>query len=359
MFYGQDEGSGINNKMTNNPPFYNYGGVGVTSNGFLPSTGFELTPGATITRLPPVSPSQFSFNPASTAQLNGFPSEYTTPYVTEWNLTVEKQLPWNMLWQTNYVGNNGVDIWGLSYANEPLTYNTTSPNARRPLAQFTAAPIRTSSPWDRSHYEGLSTELRKRFSNDVFFFWNLTWSNTLNLVNPAEDLCNGSGCYISFQNVYNLNSLMGHSDDDIPLRMVFSGTWGLPFGKGHALASGGVPAALAGGWQIEGVYTASNGHPVTPVWNTDVANVDGTTWPDRVCNGQISNWTLQSYFNASCFVNPTTITPAVVGGPPPFGNTGRNIIFAPGVNNLDFSLHRSFRLPIHESTNFGATRRSL
>ena len=311
IFYGQDEGSGINNKMTNNPPFYNYGGVNIVGNGFLPSTAFLVVPGATITRLPPVSPSQFTLNPASTTQLNGFPSEYTTPYVSEWNLTIEKQLPWNLLWQTNYVGNNGVDIWGLSYANEPLTYGTASPNTRRPLAQFTAAPIRTSSPWDRSHYEGLSTELRKRFSKDVFFFWNLTYSNTLNLVNPAEDLCNGSGCYISFQNVYNLNSLMGHSDDDIPLRMVFSGTWGLPFGKGHALASGGVPAALAGGWQIEGVYTASNGHPVTPVWNTDVANVDGTTWPDRVCNGQISNWTLQNYFNASCFVNPTTITPAL------------------------------------------------
>ena len=226
-----------------------------------------------------------------------------------------------------------------------------SPNTRRPLAQFTAAPIRTSSPWDRSHYEGLSTELRKRFSGGVFFFWNLTYSNTLNLANPAEDLCNGTGCYIGIQNVYNLNSLMGHSDDDIPLRMVFSGTWGLPFGKGHALASQGVGAALAGGWQVEGVYTASSGHPVTPVWNTDVANVDGTAWPDRVCNGQLSNWTLQNYFNANCFVNPTTITPAVVGGPPPFGNTGRNIIFAPGINNFDFALHRSFALPIHENTD--------
>jgi hypothetical protein len=351
MFYGQDEGQGINNKMTNNPPFYNYGGVNIISDGIHPATGFELVPGATITRGTPVSPSQFTLNPASTTQLNDFPSEYTTPYVSEWNLTIEKQLPWNMLWQANYVGNNSIDIWGISFWNEPLTYNTTSPNARRPLAQYSAAPVRTSGPWDRSHYEGLSTELRKRFSNGVFFFWNLTWSNTLNLANPAEDLCNGTGCYIGIQNVYNLNSLMGHSDDDIPLRMVFSGTWGLPFGKGHALAKEGVGAALAGGWQVEGVYTLSNGHPFTPVWNTDTANVDGTTWPDRVCNGELGAWTLQNYFDTACFPNPSTITPPTVGGPPPFGNTGRNILYGPVINNIDFALHRSFALPIHENTN--------
>ncbi len=344
IFYGQDEGSGINNKMTNNPPFYNYGGVGITSDGVHPSTGFQLTPGASIPRLPPVTPAQFVFNPLSTTQLNGWPSEYVTPYVSEWNLTLEKTLPGNMLAQINYVGNNSVDMWGLSYWNEPLTPGPGSPNlaTRRPLAAITLAPIRTVSPWNRSHYDGLSFELRKRFSQGVFFFWNITWANTLNLQNPAQDLCNGSGCYISFQNVYNLNSLMGHSDDDIPVRSVFSGTWALPFGKGHALAGSGAPAALAGGWQFDGVLTLSDGHPITPVWNTDTANVDGTSWPNRVCNGTITGWTLANYYNQSCFPNAGTYV---------FGNTGRNIIFAPGENNLDFSVHRSFRLPIHENTN--------
>lgn len=344
IFYGQDEGSGINNKMTNNPPFYNYGGVGITSDGRHPSTGFQLTPGAAITRLPPVSPANFTLNPTATAQLNGWPSEYVTPYVSEWNLTVEKQLPWNLLGSVNFVGNNSVDLWGLSFANEPLTPGAGSPNlaTRRPLAGITLAPIRTVSPWNRSHYDGVSFELRKRFSQGVFFLWDLTYSNTLNLQNPAQDLCNGNGCYISLQNVYNLNSLMGHSDDDIPIRMVFSGTWALPFGKGHALASHGVGAALAGGWQFQGVYTASDGHPVTPTWPTDTANVDGTTWPNRVCSGQMSNWTLTNYYNQSCFPNP---------GQYVFGNTGRNIIFAPGLNNVDLSVHRLFPLPIHENTN--------
>jgi len=317
--------------------------VNIVSDGVHPATGFQLVSGAAITRLPVVTPAQFTLNPASTSQLNGWPSEYVIPYVSQWNLTVEKQLPWNLLAAVNYVGNNSVDLWGLSFWNEPLTYGTTSPNARRPLAAFTAAPIRTVSPWNRNHYEGVSWEMRKRFSQGVFFFWNLTYSNTLNLQNPAQDLCNGSGCYVSFQNVYNLNSLMGHSDDDIPLRMVFSGTWHLPFGKGHAMASQGVPAALAGGWQFEGVYTASNGHPITPVWNTDTANVDGTSWPNRICSGQITAWTLSNYYNQACFPNAGSYV---------FGNTGRNIIFAPGLNNIDFAVHRSFPLPIHENTNF-------
>jgi len=343
IFYAQDEGQGINNKMTNNPPFYNYGGVNIISDQVHPSTGLVLAQGTTITRLPPVPASQFKLNPASTTQLNGFPNDFTTPYVSEWNLTVEKQLPWNMLWQVNYVGNNAVKIWEISFWNEPLTPGPGSPNTRRPLAQFTAAPIRTSSPWDRSHYGGLSTELRKRFSNGVFFFWNLTYSNTLNLLNPAEDLCNGSGCYIGIQNVYNLNSLMGHSDDSIPLRMVFSGMWDLPFGRNHHFANQGVAAALAGGWQVEGIYTVSDGHPITPVLGSDNANVDGTSWPNRVCNGQLTKWTLQNYFDTGCFVAPPQYQ---------FGNTGRNIIYGPGIDNFDFAVHRTFRLPIRENTEF-------
>jgi hypothetical protein len=116
----------------------------------------------------------------------------------------------------------------------------------------------------------------------------------------------------------------------------------LPFGNGQHFASHGVPAALAGGWQVEGIYTASSGTPFTPVLSFDNANVDGTSFPNRVCNGQISNWTVQQYFNIGCFATPTEYT---------YGNTGRNILSGPGVNDLDFALHRSFHLPIRENTS--------
>jgi hypothetical protein len=32
-----------------------------------------------------------------------------------------------------------------------------------------------------------------------------------------------------------------------------------------------------------------------------------------------------------------------------FGNEGRNVVLAPGRNNLDFGLHRGFRLPLRET----------
>jgi hypothetical protein len=33
-----------------------------------------------------------------------------------------------------------------------------------------------------------------------------------------------------------------------------------------------------------------------------------------------------------------------------FGNTGRNVLRAPGLNNLDLSLQRDFRLPVEHAT---------
>jgi len=39
----------------------------------------------------------------------------------------------------------------------------------------------------------------------------------------------------------------------------------------------------------------------------------------------------------------------ITGGAAPaqysFGNTGRNVLFGPGTNNLDFDLHRDFPIP--------------
>ncbi|HEV2500925.1 MAG TPA: carboxypeptidase regulatory-like domain-containing protein [Terriglobia bacterium] len=339
IFYSQDTGEGVNNRLVTNPPFIGYGGTSITSDQLFPSTGFVLSPTATAPRLPPINPLAFVLNPLSTASLVSWNLNHPTPYVQEWNFTLEKQLPWNAALQVSYVGNIGLDIWSEAQGNQPLTNGPGSPNSRRPLSKYTDAPINAFGPWNRSHYEGLSTRFEKRLSNGVQILTDFTYGNSMDLQNPAGGLCDG--CNEQVQNAYNLNSLLGPSDQNVRLRYTFSGMWSLPFGTGHHLAGEGWQSALFGSWGVDGIYQAETGYPFTPVLSFDNANAGNNSWPNRVCNGALSNPTITEYFNTACFVTPPQYQ---------FGNTGRNILFGPGINNLDFALHRAFRIPVGEQT---------
>ena len=345
IFYAQDNGLGVTSRMTHNPPFWGYGGASIISDQLFPNTGFILDPNATAPRLPPIDPSQFVLDPTATAGLTSWPLQYTSPYIQEWNLSIEKQFPWQLLLEANYVGNSAIKLWGRSQGNQPLTNGPGSPNTRRPLAQYTRAPINAFGPWNRSHYEGLSVSLKRRFSSGLQFMSAFTYGKAMDLFNQAIDVCDG--CNESIQNSYDLNSLMAPSDQDARFRYTFAGTWDVPMGTGHRYASQGAGAALLGGWQMDAIFTTQSGYPFTPDLSFDNANAGTGSWPDRVCNGSLSNPTIDAWFNTSCFVVPAQYQ---------FGNSGRNILRAPGIQAFDFGLHRSFRIPVGEATrlNFRA-----
>jgi len=46
IFYAQDQGTGVTNRMTSNPPFFGYGAQTISSDQLFPSTGFVLNPGS-------------------------------------------------------------------------------------------------------------------------------------------------------------------------------------------------------------------------------------------------------------------------------------------------------------------------
>ncbi len=340
IFYAQDQGNGITSRMTSNPPFFGYGGIALISDQIQPSTAFLLSSNASIPRPTPVAPKNFVLKPSATTPLVSWDQQAVTPYVQEWNFTVEKQLPWDMVWSTNYVGNVGIHLWGNYNANQPLTNGPGSPNSRRPFAQYTSGAINRFSPWDRSNYEGISSRIEKRFSTGVSFLASFTYGRAIDLQNPAIDLVDSSGGGDTVQNGYDLNANRAISDGDVPLRFVLSGIWDLPFGKGKPFLDHGWGAAIAGQWELSGIYQVQSGVPFTPVLSFDNANAGTTSRPDRVCSGSLSNPTVQEYFNVSCFATPAAYT---------FGNSGRNVLFGPGENNVDFGLHRSFQLPVWES----------
>jgi hypothetical protein len=66
--------------------------------------------------------------------------------------------------------------------------------------------------------------------------------------------------------------------------------------------------------------------------------------PNRVCNGNISNPTIDRWFDTSCFVPPTDTTGT-------YGDSGRGVIRGPGSFNIDASIIKNTRFG-HVNTEF-------
>ncbi|MCU1261541.1 MAG: hypothetical protein JWO80_4426, partial [Bryobacterales bacterium] len=342
LFYAQDQGTGVTNRMTSNPPSFGYGAQTITSDQLFPSSGFVLNPSISITRPTAIDPSKFTLVPSATSTLVSWPTHIQTPYVAQWSFSVQKSLPWDMAAEVNYVGNHGVQMLGIGEGNQPTVLASTTVVSRRPLAQYTVANVKAVGNWNMSYYEGLSSKLEKRFRSGVSFLTTFTYGHALDLQNPALDLCDGCGSGDTIQNNYNRRANRASSDNDVRLRYVFGGSFELPFGAGKPfLANSRAGSALLGGWRGTAIYQVQTGLPFTPSLSFDAANAGTVTRPNRVCDGNIDNPTLQRWFDTSCFVAPASLT---------FGNSGRNVLRAPGRNNLDLSVQRDFRMPIERAT---------
>jgi hypothetical protein len=106
------------------------------------------------------------------------------------------------------------------------------------------------------------------------------------------------------------------------------------------LLTTGVPAAIAGGWQVSGILEAYSGVPFTiSASNSSLNAPSSTQMADRVKNGSCSQGGYRgpsaSYIDATCFAAVTTAR---------FGNAGQDSVRGPGVKVLNATLQRTFNI---------------
>jgi hypothetical protein len=133
------------------------------------------------------------------------------------------------------------------------------------------------------------------------------------------------------------------SSSDVPQRLVISGNFDLPFGRGKRLLAGssGFAGKLVSGWVMNGIYTAQRG---VPLFVTMAANQTGSLGGGARPNssGKTANLEgaaqprLNRWFDTSQFSAPAAFT---------FGNVARTLpdVRAHGINNLDFSIFKNTR----------------
>jgi len=313
IFYGRDENLGVAGRPTNNPPYFvttTYTSDQIDPNIIL-SQGFPanaLTPGST----------------ASTPTVNSYPKYAPTPYVQQWNLTLQRELGGGFTAQTAYVGSSSHDLYLQNNVDQPLP-GPGAIQARRPLPAYSA--INAYGPYVSAHYDSLQAQLERRFSKGLTVLAAYTWSHSIDNDNSSRE------------DAYDLQLEQASSSFDIRQRFVLSTVYQLPFGKGKAfLNSSRIGNIVAGGWQLSAIFTKQTGLPFTPVESVDASNTGTTERPNRIGSGVLtSGQNVNDWFNVAAFTTPAQYT---------FGNSGRNILEGPGLTNLDLGLSRV--IPIRE-----------
>ena len=95
--------------------------------------------------------------------------------------------------------------------------------------------------------------------------------------------------------------------------------------------------AVFGGFLIGGIFVAQTGQPVNSGVAGNPANTTNPVRPNRLDDGRLARGerTVDRWFDPSAFAVPVAFT---------YGNSGRNVMRAPGLVNLDFLVERDFRL---------------
>ncbi len=309
VFYGRDEDLGIQRRLPNNPPF-------VTSSSF---TGSQTTPTFLLQN---GFPSDALSLASPSATVNSYPFNFPVPYVIQWNLNVERQLGGNFVAQVGYTGSEAHKLPEVVNVNQAYP-GTGNVNARRPYQGI--GDIFFYGPLDNSTYNALIAKLERRFSKGLSLLASYTYGHSIDGGGNQND-SNDPGP----QNPRDLQAQKGSSNFDVRHRFVVSGFYQLPFGK-----SGGFFSPLVKNWQLSGIFSAQTGQPLTITLSTDPTGTGTTARPNRISDGNLpaDERTPTHWFDTAAFVNPGCVC---------YGNSGRDIIRAPGFVDLDLGVLRDF-----------------
>jgi hypothetical protein len=290
-----------------------------------------------------VSSTNFSTKTTRTVYIE---KDIRTPYIQNWQLSIQRELSKYLMLDLGYVGNHGVGLWVTSDLNQavPNAAGQSLPvKARRPNSQFDYIDQNLGVGF--SNYHALQAKAEIRNFQGLTVLNSFTWSKAIDDAAGALEMGNGDQQSI---NIFDPASSKGLSGYDQPFNNTASVVWDIPFGNGrHYWAN--IPYALnavLGDWSISGINTAASGQTINLTYDPSTAFIatDGSknsaiyrpnvTGKPMMPKGQR---TITQYFNPNTVSVPTDVTQ-------PYGNSGRNTGRSNSYQNLDLGIHKQFPL---------------
>jgi hypothetical protein len=278
------------------------------------------------------------------------------PRVSNYNLTVQRQVGASTIVTVGYVGSVGRD---LSYGM-PLNIVTGLGPGNTPIYPYSLpvyGPIDQILSGGNSNYNALQVSVNKHMSHGLGFLASYTYSHSIDDTSGFENSSfgeyggetGGFGGSIRSANPYCFPKCdYASSVYDARQRLVIAYVYQIPGMHGDWIVS-----RLTRGWTITGITTFQTGFPLDiadlsePSGGCDSAG-DFTCWdgPNQVAPVHYLNpratgmwFDPSSFAQVSCApscpavgVSPTTVAA--------YGNAPRNPIRGPGINNWDFLLYK-------------------
>ena len=269
------------------------------------------------------------------------PSGRAVPYLFNFNLNVQRQLPGNAVIEVGYLSTIGHKLTapGSRSINQVDPSRIGPGNAQflRPFPQF--SDVRVIAPTiGNSNYHGANLRIEKRFSRGLQFNANYTWSKAIDDVESRDEIGGNAGDN-AFANQYDRRADRGLSGNHIAHRFIGSATWNLPVRVSRKTLN-----HIVGGWSTSLIYEARSGSPFGVIENNAAAiyPTAATVRSNAVAPyRQNPNWRAnvlgETYFDPASFAAPAQYT---------FGNLGRTVAIGPGAVIADLAVLKSF--PVRE-----------
>lgn len=255
----------------------------------------------------------------------------------QWGMNIQHEVKQGTLIDVGYVGTRGLNLFSAYNMNQAQPGPGAIP-ARRPLQPISAvANVNFLGYFGASTYHALQAKMTQQWKSGINVLAVYTYGKSIDdSISASSGQTSRVGGY---QDINNRRQARSPSAFDVQQRFVLSGGYELPFGQGKRFFSGVGNAAnrFVGGWQLTTITTLQTGLPFTPTMAASNLNNGGAyQLPNRTCTGTLSgSWTIQRYFDTSCFVAPPQFT---------YGNSGLNILRGPGLSQVDFAMHKNMTL---------------
>jgi hypothetical protein len=284
------------------------------------------------------NPSGGAAGAASLLQINAIDPNLTLARTTNYSLGVQREMPWGVLLEASYVGNEQRHILRQPDINLPtfaqLQANAALPaplsvNQLRPYQGYTSIRMYLSD--STANYNAFQVYATKR-NGDFLATVSYTWSKTL---------ADSSSLTANPDNWRDRRYNYGVADFD--RRHVFATTYF--YDSPLFRHRGGFVGTALGGWQLSGITRVQSGPPITVLATSALGGKIGNTKgsinlggrrADRVPGVSLAPTSPGQFFNPLAFKAPSPISP---------GTDSVGSFTGPYVFVTDLSFRKYFKLP--------------
>ncbi len=244
----------------------------------------------------------------------------------EWNISVQKALPFDSAVTVSYVGNRSIDaITGYRYNDLPPGRYTNLQDARPyPRLGDGYVYLNQGETW----YNSLQVKTERRFTHGLTYTMAYAFGKLL--MNDTETEHTGTPEPFAPAG-YN----RGRSDLDRTHVFALTGVWEIPFGRQRTFGSAVHPVVngILGGGQLNGIYLIQSGPPLRFTAPGATLGNGRNSRATALRSPKLSNPSADLWFDPSALAVPALYA---------FGNSGIGLMDGPGRHQVDVGLTKNF-----------------